>query len=98
MKYLSIFTCEFTLEFLSLIYNVLFVFCFLLLLLSFYLFVHSFIDNYVSCHVFLVSSEVRRLLFRATENSAQGDKQARGKSTKQKAKSIVDLIPLQLWN
>jgi len=68
-------------------YNVLFVSCFLLL--SFCLFVHNFIDNYVSCHVCLVPFGVRQLLSRATENSAQGDKQARGKSKKQKAKSTL---------
>jgi len=59
----------------------------------FCLFVQFFIDNYVSCHVFLVSSGVRQLLFRAKQkNSAQGDKQARGKTRKQKAKSNMKLI------
>jgi len=67
----------------SLIYNVLFVSCFLLLLLSFYFFMHSFIDNYVSCHVFLVSSGVRQLLFRVTEMKQY----ARDKSKKQETKS-----------
>jgi len=42
--------------------------CFLFLAFAFALclFVHSFIDNYVSCHVFLVSG-IRQLLFRTTE-------------------------------
>jgi len=71
---------------------VLFVFCFLLSLSSFCIFVHSFIDNY------RFSLRISRL-FRSSstfisgnrnENSAQGDKQVRGKSKKQKAKSIVD--------
>jgi len=63
---------------------------FFILFLPFYLFVHSFIDNYVSCHVFLVSSEVCQLLSRATETKTiEIGKQARGKSKKQKAKSTL---------
>jgi len=44
--------------------------------------VHNFIDNYVSCHVFLVSSGVRQLLSWATET-----KTVRKEINRQKAKA-----------
>jgi len=57
--------------------------CFLLLLLSFYFFVHSFIDNYVSCHVFLVSSGIHQLSSRAIETKTVC-KEAKAKNRKQR--------------
>lgn len=58
-------------QFRASIYNVLFAFCFLLFI-SFFRSYSRFTDDYVSCHVFFVFSEVyRQRLSRAIETKKQ---------------------------
>jgi len=64
--------------------------CFLILFLPFYLFVHNFTDNYVSCHVFLVSSRVCQLLSRVTETKTIRKEANRQKQETESKERIVD--------
>jgi len=66
-------------------------FLFLAFAFTFCLFVHSFIDNYVSCHVFLVSSGVRQLLL-GQQKRKQCAKRQTGKRQKQETESKEHIV------